>query len=90
MVNTRVNEIVGKIGINPTCLRNSLAMLLAANGCDLNLIRSFFGYKSISSSKLNVRLGIVTLKKSYQQSFSREIETTLTLNENKPQCWASD
>ena len=90
MVNTRVNEIVGKIGINPTCLRNSLAMLLAANGCDLNLIRSFFGYKSISSSKLNVRLGIVTLKKSYQQSFSRGIETTLTLNENKPQCWASD
>ncbi len=90
MVNTRVNEIVGKIGINPTCLRNSLAMLLAANGCDINLIRSFFGYKSISSSKLNVRLGIVSLKKSYQQSFSRGIETTLTLNENKPQCWASD
>lgn len=90
MVNTRVNEIVGKIGINPTCLRNSLAMLLAANGCDLNLIRSFFGYKSISSSKLNVRLGIVTLKKSYQQSFSRGIETTLALNENKPQYWAAD
>ena len=90
MVNTRVNEIVGKIGINPTCLRNTLAMLLAANGCDLNIIKSFFGYKSISSSKLNVRLGIVTLKKSYQQSFSRGIKPTLTLNENKPQCWTSD
>lgn len=90
MVNTRVNEIVGKIGINPTCLRNTLAMLLAANGCDLNIIKSFFGYKSISTSKLNVRLGIVTLKKSYQQSFPRGIKPTLTLNENKPQLWASD
>lgn len=90
MVNTRVNEIVGKVGINPSYLRSSLAMLLAANGCDINTIKSFFGYKSLSTSKLNVRLGIVSLKKSYRQSFSRGIETTLTLNENKPQCWASD
>lgn len=90
MVNTRVNEIVGKFGINPSCLRNSLAMLLAANGCDINIIKSFFGYKSLSTSKLNVRLGIVSLKKSYQQSFSRGIKTTLALNENKPQPWSSD
>ena len=81
-----MNEIMSKIGINPKCLRNTMAMLLAANGCDLNTIKSFFGYKSISTSKLNVRLGIVALKESYQQSFSRRSETTLTLNENKPQC----
>ena len=86
MVNTRMNEIVSKIGINPKCLRNTMAMLLAANGCDLNTIKAFFGYRSISTSKLNVRLGIVALKESYQQSFSRKGETTLTLNENKPQC----
>lgn len=86
MVNTRLNEIVGKIGINPKCLRYTMAMLLAANGCDLNTIKAFFGYKSISTSKLNVRLGIVALKESYNQSFSRKSETTLTLNENKPQC----
>lgn len=85
MVNTRINEIVGKTGINPSCLRNSLAMILAANGCDLNVIKNFFGYKSISTSKLNVRLGIVAIKESYLESFSRKRETTLTLYENKPQ-----
>ena len=90
MINTRVNEIVGKVGINPSCLRSSLAMLLAANGCDINTIKSFFGYKSLSTSKLNVRLGIVSLKKSYRQSFPRGIKPTLTLYENKPQCWTSD
>lgn len=85
MVNRRLALIIGKPAINPSMLRNTFAMVMAANGTPIHIIKFLLGLESIKSSKLDVRLGILSLKETYFNCFSRDKTTALSINENKPQ-----